>query len=388
MSSSIDLLYFVPLLFGLAHGLLFATLLVARGVRREQPSDVLLGALVVAGCLLIVPTVLGLVDIHVLWNEWLFLPLDPGLLIGPLLYLFVRAHTNRAFRFGRQMLWHAVPFAVYAIYHLAVFVQGSDFVFRWMDRIDLPYVDPVYKLATLASMVAYLVVSIRHYVAYRGWVESEYASPENVRYEWIKWVLGALAVAILATCLFRLAEAVIFDVDYMQSWWTSAIVTVAIYYVSIAGYVSPSAAGPRFERVTTEQDSVTTSDQPRLARHELDEYKNGLSELMDSRRAYLNPDLSLSDVAEELGTTRGVVSSVINAGHGKNFRRFVNEYRVSAFKQTVTEGRAGNLTLFGLAMDCGFNSKATFNRVFKQIEGVTPNEFVRDQGLRPGTGAS
>ena len=98
---------------------------------------------------------------------------------------------------------------------------------------------------------------------------------------------------------------------------------------------------------------------------------------MEHNKAYLDPDLSLGTVAKSLDVSRELVSMVINAGGGKNFRGFVNSYRVEAFKQAVRAGQAKELTLFGLALECGFNSKATFNRVFKQLEGITPNMFAR-----------
>lgn len=375
MNSDIALIYFIPLLFGVFHGILFSTLLVVRGWRDDRLSDYFLAGLLVCGCLLVLPTMLGLLDIHVLWNEWLFLPIDPGLLIGPILFMFVQARTNGQFRFGKSQLIHAFPFAVYAIYHLIVFAQGKEAVFEWIDRVDLPYVDPVYQIATLVSMAAYLIVSIRHYRAYRQWLDTEYASADRYRYPWIIGILGAIGIAILATCFFRLFEVVRIDADYMQSWWTAAVVTASLYYVSIAGYVTPGGRQPVFVKREAREVEEATESSP-FTEGELEGWMNSLADLMSNRRAYLNPDLGLGDLADELNVSRKVVSATINAGHGKNFRRYVNEYRVEAFKEAVVAGKAKEMTLYGLALDCGFNSKATFNRVFKQIEGVAPNEYV------------
>lgn len=376
MNDSLYLFLFLPLLFGFVHGFIFAIMLIYRGYREERISDRILAGLIGTGCLLLLPTILGLLDIHILWNEWLFLPLDPGLLIGPLIYFYVLAQTNRTFQYKRSDLIHFLPFLVYVVYHLAVFVQGSDFIFRWMDAYDLPYIDPIYKLITLATMSAYLLAAIRTYYTYRRWVETEYASPEKLRFTWISRLLLAVCIAIVATCVFRLAEALSMDLDLAQSWWMSIIVTLCIYYISIAGLFSDRP--PIYTEYSTKRRSTSTPDSvlPQYTELELEAWLQSLTTLMDSRQVYLNPEISLGSVAKDLGLSRKNVSAAINAKYGTNFRRFVNEYRVNAFKKAVNEGKAEELTLYGLALDCGFNSKATFNRVFKQIAGMAPNEYA------------
>ena len=70
---------------------------------------------------------------------------------------------------------------------------------------------------------------------------------------------------------------------------------------------------------------------------------------------------------------------MINAGAGKNFNDFVNAYRVDEFKRQVREPASAHLSFLGLALDCGFNSKATFNRAFKKFTGTSPKEFTEAQ---------
>lgn len=373
MTNNLYLLFFTPLLLGLFQGLLFAVLLVVRGAREERLSDYLLAALLIAGSLILLPILLGLLDIHLLWNEWLFLPLDPGLLIGPLLYLFVLAHTNRGFQMRRQQYKHFIPFAVYAIYHLIIFAQGRDVVFQWMDAVDLPYINPIYQLLTLISMSVYLVITVRHYRAYQRWLDTEFADPDQLRYPWITRFLWAIALTIVATCLLRLVETLAVDFDYVQAWFTSTMVAICTYYISIAGFMS---ARPPLTQGTALEAETETQSENRVNEEDLAQGLDQLVHWMESNQAYLDPELSLGGVARALGMSREFVSMVINSRLDKNFRGFVNAYRVEAFKHGVRAGKADGLTLFGLALDCGFNSKATFNRVFKQIEGITPNAFA------------
>jgi AraC-like DNA-binding protein len=77
--------------------------------------------------------------------------------------------------------------------------------------------------------------------------------------------------------------------------------------------------------------------------------------------------------------SRAQLSEVINVGFHKNFNDFVNMYRVEAFKRMLLEDRQKQLSLLGMAFECGFNSKATFNRVFKKLTSTSPTEYLHSQ---------
>ena len=97
---------------------------------------------------------------------------------------------------------------------------------------------------------------------------------------------------------------------------------------------------------------------------------------MEINKAYLNPDINLSDMAIQVNMSRTKLSEVINSGFNKNFNDFVNTYRVEAFKSMLKENKHKQLSLLGIAMDCGFNSKATFNRVFRKLTNTSPSEYL------------
>ena len=109
---------------------------------------------------------------------------------------------------------------------------------------------------------------------------------------------------------------------------------------------------------------------------ELIDWKKKLSELISNERLFENPRLTLLDVANALDTTTKNVSKVVNEGFEMNFNDFVNFHRIEEVKNRIKNGEHRKSTLLGIALDCGFNSKATFNRAFKKSTGVSPKEFV------------
>ena len=94
---------------------------------------------------------------------------------------------------------------------------------------------------------------------------------------------------------------------------------------------------------------------------------------------YEDPDLSLVSLAESLGLTTHELSRIINKALKKSFSDFINEFRVAAVVRKMKDPANAGLTLFGIALDAGFNSKASFNRIFKQMTGKSPKEYKNDR---------
>ena len=99
--------------------------------------------------------------------------------------------------------------------------------------------------------------------------------------------------------------------------------------------------------------------------------------LMENEKLFLDPNLSLKEVADQLHTNTKYLSQVVNHHAGCNFQFFINTYRVKEVKSMITSDDYHNLTLFGIALQCGFKNKSTFYKVFKEISGQTPKEYIK-----------
>jgi PAS domain S-box-containing protein len=104
---------------------------------------------------------------------------------------------------------------------------------------------------------------------------------------------------------------------------------------------------------------------------------NRLREAMQKERLYLDPKLSLKKLAVHLDTNTKYLSQVVNLHFGDNLQMFINRYRIEEAKRKLLREDWSNLTLFGVAMQCGFKNKSTFYKVFKQLTGLTPMEYVK-----------
>ncbi|GGW30256.1 hypothetical protein GCM10007383_14450 [Arenibacter certesii] len=113
----------------------------------------------------------------------------------------------------------------------------------------------------------------------------------------------------------------------------------------------------------------------KLEDDELQNCCNKVGLYMKSNRPYLDPDLTLPKLAQDLNVSTHHLSQVINEMHEKNFFNFINKYRVAEVKRKIQDPKYQNYSLLGIAYESGFNSKSAFNRVFKNVTGTTPSRF-------------
>jgi TolB-like protein/AraC-like DNA-binding protein len=116
--------------------------------------------------------------------------------------------------------------------------------------------------------------------------------------------------------------------------------------------------------------NIIDDEQVELLKKELLSYFN-------EEEPFLNPQLNLKLVADDLESTTNKISYVINTAFQLNFNDFINSYRLKHFKTIALDPKNSHLTILGLAYDSGFNSKSVFNTYFKKIEGLTPRAWLK-----------
>jgi YesN/AraC family two-component response regulator len=102
----------------------------------------------------------------------------------------------------------------------------------------------------------------------------------------------------------------------------------------------------------------------------------GLQDAMENQKCYLQPDLTLHDLAMKLDTNTLYLSKIINDRTGQNFSSYINQYRISEASRLLLSDSQLILSIEGIAHSCGFNSKSAFNAAFRKLQNMTPTEFI------------
>ncbi|MEL6276738.1 MAG: helix-turn-helix domain-containing protein, partial [Bacteroidota bacterium] len=155
-------------------------------------------------------------------------------------------------------------------------------------------------------------------------------------------------------------------------------------FVIILGYwgiqQTPVLLGQSLEKANPTVVNSAASREASSATTKLDKdtyWYQKLLVLLEEQKLYLNPHLTLGSLAEELGIPAYRLSQLLSTKAGQRFFDFINAYRVKVFKNKVQRGDHLEKTLLSIAFECGFNSKAAFNRAFKKLEGTTPSAYVK-----------
>lgn len=147
--------------------------------------------------------------------------------------------------------------------------------------------------------------------------------------------------------------------------------------------VAPIRNDPRYEALklsiyrTDEFEEPIKPKTALLDRNTTTEYSGRLLTHISENKPYLNPDLSLRDLAKQIDIHPNHLSWLLNNSIGLNFNEFINQYRIEAFKSNAKAQENENLTIEGLAYESGFNSKTVFNTYFKRETGLTPRQFLK-----------
>jgi len=113
----------------------------------------------------------------------------------------------------------------------------------------------------------------------------------------------------------------------------------------------------------------------KLSDGKLKDIQYSLEQIMLNEKPYLKGDLSIQELADKLNVSRQYLTQVINEKMNCNFNDYINAFRVEEFKRRVHLDTAKQYTILALALDSGFNSKTTFNTIFKKQTGQTPSQF-------------
>lgn len=383
--------YSAPLLIGFLQGVVFAVLLFRRARREDRLSDYLMSLLLVLCCAHIAQYMLGFggwYDTHDARSTFMFyFPFHNYLLLGPVLYFYFLSLANHRFQFKSRDIWHFVPGLIWiGIYITSFFFDVI--LWHWILGKPLPdfyhtrgyfgvflqgFIRDLFNLLGLVSFYIYLIFTFRLYRRYRRYIIDHFSDTEPIKHTWLRNILYILIIGLTIQWIFYLLSG-FFPFSYVQFWNSHLVVAIMIYMVSITAYISTHYLPQQlaFEAAPPTQEPRSSENMP-----DLPDWKNKLEKWMETERPYLDPNLTLGELAKQLRTNTSVLSRVINQGFQQNFNDFINSYRVAAVEERLKRGDHETLTLLSIALDCGFNSKATFNRAFKKFTGQSPREMIR-----------
>jgi len=356
-------------------GAIFAALLLLRYFKQKKSADFWLAALLLLLCSSLITPFIGFANVYDR-NQWLtYFPFGITYGYSVCIWFYVLTLTNAKRKFERKDRLLFVPSVIYLIFRLMLFAQNLEFKDWFNEKYYQPFVSPFVFITEFGWNAAFLCFSIRHYRKYRAWLNENFSDTEKVKFDWLRNFLYIFTFVFIVGAIFDFTGSFLFRLSYIQFFYFEFVLALVTYYLATAGYLRSQTIALEFSAVKSEEIEARKT---LLPEKKLERLKSKLLKLMQNDKPYLEPNLTLTDLSKQIGVNSAVLSYVINHGFGKNFNDFTNEFRIAEVKKKLNNGGADNLMLLGVALDCGFNSKATFNRAFKKFTGVSPKEFYED----------
>lgn len=275
--------------------------------------------------------------------------------IGPLIYFYIKRLLDERFVFTWK---HSLLFSpilidiVVFITRMGIFGRDITYVFNKINIYTIIISITVYLSATI-------IMIYKHHRDIKG-------KKDEVSFLWAKKVIITLIITFLIFIIFRKTYFLEHRKYTLEDNYPFYIIfSVWVYWIGISAYIKTII--PIKNKKNEVYNKVSEKDIATCAT----EVRN----IIEREKIYLNPEITLKDVAEKINASPQLLSYVLNSFYRKNFNTLINEYRIEEFKKKVIDVKYDHLSILGIAFECGFNSKSTFNAVFKKITGLTPQQF-------------
>ncbi len=300
-----------------------------------------------------------------------------GLLQASLLYLYAQSLMYRDFRLLPRHVVHTLLFGVVlAIFLVEYYLKPSEVKLQILLSRDHPSVltSPLLAAAIHLVFLGYLWATIRALSRFGTTVRRLFSNLENKQLAWLRTLLIGYAFVWTISLLYCLSAHVF--KSSASALWVSTIGAITgflfINYLIINALRQPvifSVLSAEQARLAQGEDDLSPPDKEvdgallrRLATH------------MIETRPYLDANLTVEQLARQLGAPTRALSRAINHGLEKNFFEFVSDYRIAEACRQLKTAKAGT-TILQVMYDSGFNSKSVFNTAFKKAIGMTPSDY-------------
>jgi len=310
----------------------------------------------------------------------LILPLP--ILHGFFLYFYTLQTTTNRFPGIKVILLHLIPFFLLASLAIPFYLlPGEEKVQVYLNQgRGYEWYGAIQIALFLTVGLTYSIVSILQIKKHRKQMLNVFSGTEKKTLIWLEWMSYGLG-GIWLLSLF-------FDDQVIFSGVVLFVLFIGVFGVSQTPVFfttqhenKAEGVGKRIEGVLkdTPSDSQASEKYQKsgLTEDDASRLSDSLETFMSVNKPYKNPDLTLDELAALIQVNPYQLSQVINSRVGKTFYHYINSYRINEFLKLAALPESSRFTYLGLAYDCGFQSKTTFNKYFKIVTGKTPSEYFQ-----------
>ncbi len=359
-------------LLGAFQGILLTILLLSR--KNNHLANRLLAAFVLLVVLDCIEPITARHAGHPIVSAWILVWGGLTFLHGPLLYLYTTKLTNP----DPSVKWTDSRHAIPCVSYLALITVASFFQLSAATEIIASVI--LHEIFFIV-LLSYSLASLYQLKIFESLSSNDRPDIKMINLQWLKTLIRTTLLLYITS--FIIAQLSIFGSPTnlnLPNLIIQFLIIVVVYSISYKSISQPEI----FSETSPESglDSLDSKEKyktSRLSQENSLRIKNEIQVFLETKKPYLDPTLSLEKLSDLLNISKYHISQVINTAFKMNFYDLINTYRIQEFQRLLNEPDNHHLTIMGIAQKSGFNSKTTFNLLFKKFVGQTPSAYLRER---------
>lgn len=299
------------------------------------------------------------------------IPLTIVMPLGPLVYFYSLSLNQPSFQLTKTYYPHFYSIGIDLLPSMLAIAYRAGLSLDFFDSSSIDTWDKfIYNYSMYADIPRWISVSVYTLLAWRLLQSQKETNTSS--HNWPRHFLIGFAIFQFVWLLHLVPYLIPAASDFLLqkvSWYPIYIpLAIMVYWLGFNGFLNHMPTNKSVAKPVDKEVAVNTM--------------SVLKKVMEVDRLFLDPSLSLTGLSRHTNLSVKTISAVLNQHANKGFNEFVNEYRVNEVKKVLTNNTNTLLTINGLALECGFNSQATFQRTFKQIVGMSPKEFQLKNAIK------
>jgi len=295
-----------------------------------------------------------------------------SLTFGPFLYLYVTKLTKENSTFQFKDIVHFVPYAFFSLIHLFIFTNRP-LLSGQLEMDQGWFILNILRVVSLfISLSIYSILSIKAIRKHKKSIKDSFSfESSKITLSWLRQVtiifIATYVVLIINMLTGNVAQEAMSTSHYIPAMG----LTFFCFNLSYYGFNQP---------VILQELKISKGKNNAQKDGELDTlkrktYLKKLNDYLETEKPYLNSELTINVLAEDVKLPRHYITEILKKELNMNFFTLVNDYRLEEVKKRLMSAEHKECSVLQLALESGFNSKSSFNAIFKQSTGMTPSEF-------------
>jgi AraC-like DNA-binding protein len=297
-------------------------------------------------------------------------------LYGPLFYLYTRLVSKKEEHLHRIDFLHFSPFFLIYCVTFPIFFYSAEEKITFLNNMLQNIHHPVFSFFDFAVSIqgiTYTIFTFKIVTEYNRNIKESYSNIDLINLNWLRYLTFSGAVIWSIVALGNIAQMIGLHFADFNAMLNIPL-SILIYLIGYMGLKQPEIFIDQ-DSYVSKSEQTTKYQRSGLSEENAEEIKKRILTLMETEKPYLNQNLTLQKLSEQLKTSSHNLSEVINTRMNQSYYDFINQYRVEEFKTRLKDPESERYNLLSIAFDSGFQSKGTFNSIFKKSTGMTPSEY-------------